>query len=172
MSIFGSIMSKIFGHPSAKAQEAPAAAEAAAGSPSATGGSTPGASVAGTTAPAPMAPPPVLGGAPAGAGYGTPAAATGTPGASTTPQQSVDVNAVLTQMASANGQSLNWKQSIVDLMKLLGLDSSLEARKELARELNYSGDTNDSASMNIWLHKQVMTKLAENGGQVPPELRG
>jgi len=167
MSIFGSIMNKIFGHPSAQAQGAPAAAAAAAASPAATGGTTPGASIAGTTAPAPMAPPPVLGGAPAGA---SPAAATGAAGAA--PKPTVDVNAVLTQMASANGQSLNWKQSIVDLMKLLGLDSSLEARKELAQELHYSGDTNDSASMNIWLHKQVMTKLAENGGQVPPELRG
>jgi len=167
MSIFGSIMNKIFGHPSAQAQGAPAAATAAAASPAATGGTTPGASIAGTTAPAPMAPPPVLGGAPAGA---SPAAATAAAGAA--PKPTVDVNAVLTQMASANGQSLNWKQSIVDLMKLLGLDSSLEARKELAQELHYSGDTNDSASMNIWLHKQVMTKLAENGGQVPPELRG
>lgn len=167
MSIFGSIMNKIFGHPSAQAQGAPVAATAAAASPAATGGTTPGASIAGTTAPAPMAPPPVLGGAPAGA---SPAAATAAAGAA--PKPTVDVNAVLTQMASANGQSLNWKQSIVDLMKLLGLDSSVEARKELAQELHYSGDTNDSASMNIWLHKQVMTKLAENGGQVPPELRG
>jgi hypothetical protein len=167
MSIFGSIMSKIFGHPAAKAQEASAptdagAAAAAPATPGAPGGSTPGASVAGTSAPAPMAPPAVPGGAQAG----------GTPAAAATPQQPVDVNAVLTQMASANGQTLNWKQSIVDLMKLLGLDSSLEARKELAQELHYSGDTNDSASMNIWLHKQVMTKLAENGGKVPAELRG
>ncbi len=83
----------------------------------------------------------------------------------------VDVAAVLTALAAKSGQTLNWKQSVVDLMKLLGLDSSLSARKELARELNYSGDTNDSASMNIWLHKQVMAKLAENGGVVPPELR-
>jgi hypothetical protein len=74
-------------------------------------------------------------------------------------------------MAAKNGQNLNWKQSIVDLMKLLGLDSSLDARKSLAQELNYSGDTSDSASMNIWLHKQVMNKLAENGGKVPAELK-
>jgi hypothetical protein len=170
MSIFGSIMGKIFGHPAAKAQEAPAATDAGAAA-AVPGGATPGASVAGTSVPAPGAPPAVPGGAAAGASYGTPAGAAGTPAANATPQQPVDVNAVLTQMASANGQTLNWKQSIVDLMKLLGLDSSLEARKELAQELHYTGDSNDSASMNIWLHKQVMTKLAENGGKVPAELR-
>jgi hypothetical protein len=74
-------------------------------------------------------------------------------------------------MASKAGQTSDWRHSIVDLMKLLGLDSSLSARKELAQELGYSGDTNDSASMNIWLHKQVMQKLAENGGKVPDSLR-
>jgi hypothetical protein len=66
---------------------------------------------------------------------------------------------------------LDWRRSIVDLMKLLNLDSSLAARKELAGELHYTGDTNDSATMNIWLHKQVMQKLADNGGKVPDELR-
>ena len=79
--------------------------------------------------------------------------------------------AVLTGLASKNSQQLNWRTSIVDLMKLLDLDSSLNARKELATELHYSGDTNDSASMNIWLHKQVMQKLAENGGKVPDDLK-
>jgi len=69
------------------------------------------------------------------------------------------------------GQKLDWRHSIVDLMKLLHLDSSLSARKELAQELHYTGDTSDSASMNIWLHKQVMQKLAENGGKVPDSLR-
>ena len=69
------------------------------------------------------------------------------------------------------GQKLDWRHSIVDLMKLLNLDRSLSARKELAQELHYTGDTNDSASMNIWLHKQVMHKLAENGGKVPDSLR-
>ena len=68
------------------------------------------------------------------------------------------------------GQTLDWRKSIVDLMKLLGLDSSLTARKELASELHYTGDTNDSASMNIWLHKEVMKKFAENGGKVPSDL--
>ena len=74
-------------------------------------------------------------------------------------------------MAKNNPQKLNWRTSIVDLMKLLDLDSSLQARKSLADELHYSGDRNDSASMNIWLHKQVMKKLAENGGKVPADLR-
>jgi hypothetical protein len=121
MSIFGSIMSKIFG--SAKAADSTAAS-------------------------------------------GSTAAAAG--GAAIS---QVDVEAVLTKMASENSEKLDWKRSIVDLMKLLNLDSSLAARKELAKELSYSGDMSDSASMNIWLHKQVMTKLAENGGKVPDSLK-
>jgi hypothetical protein len=84
----------------------------------------------------------------------------------------VDVEAILNQKAASAGQPLNWRSSIVDLLKLLDLDSSLQARKELAQELHYTGDTGDSAAMNIWLHKQVMRKLAENGGKVPAELRG
>ncbi|MCJ8156377.1 DUF3597 domain-containing protein [Sphingomonas sp. LaA6.9] len=83
----------------------------------------------------------------------------------------VDVVAVLTEKAAGAGQDLNWRSSIVDLMKLLDLDSSLENRKELAAELGYTGDTGDSATMNIWLHKQVMRELAENGGIVPAELK-
>jgi hypothetical protein len=74
-------------------------------------------------------------------------------------------------LATQSSERLDWRRSIVDLMKLINLDSSLAARKELAGELNYTGDMNDSASMNIWLHKQVMIKLAENGGRVPDELR-
>jgi hypothetical protein len=73
-------------------------------------------------------------------------------------------------LAQHAGEKLDWRKSIVDLLKLIHLDSSLSARKQLAQELNYTGDMNDSASMNIWLHKQVMTKLAENGGKVPAEL--
>jgi hypothetical protein len=101
-----------------------------------------------------------------------PASASGT-GAATTAvaAQSVDVEAVLTELASKSPKKLNWRTSIVDLMKLLELDSSLNARKELAQELHYNGDMTDSGSMNIWLHKQVMQKLAENGGKVPDELR-
>jgi 3-oxoacyl-ACP reductase-like protein len=83
----------------------------------------------------------------------------------------VDVEAVLQQLAANQKQPLNWRTSIVDLMKLVGLDSSLENRKELARELGYKGDTNDSATMNIWLHKQVMNQLAAHGGKVPAELK-
>ena len=87
------------------------------------------------------------------------------------PLQPVDVDAVLRDLASKNREQLNWRQSIVDLMKLLDLDSSLAARKELAKELHYTGSLDGSAEMNIWLHKQVMTKLAENGGKVPAGLR-
>ncbi|WP_422084512.1 DUF3597 domain-containing protein [Variovorax sp.] len=130
MSIFGSILSKIF--PGAKAAEAPAPAPA----PTA-------AAPADAPAPAVAAPPPAI---PLG-----------------------DVAAVLDGMPGA--KNLNWRTSIVDLMKLLGLDSSLEARKQLAAELSYGEDTSDSAKMNIWLHRQVMTKLAANGGTVPAELR-
>ena len=87
------------------------------------------------------------------------------------PSPEVDVQAVLNGMAQKHSEKLNWRTSIVDLMKLLGLDSSLTARKSLAGELNYTGDINDSAGMNIWLHKQVMRKLAENGGKVPEDLK-
>lgn len=134
MSVFGSIMSKIFGHGSAAA-----AAPASAGA-------------------APAAVPAAAGAAAAASG-----AASG---------PAVDVGAVLADLASKAGQKLNYQTSIVDLMKLLGLDSSIENRRELATELHYSGDMNDSAGMNVWLHKQVMTKLAENGGTVPAELKG
>jgi 3-oxoacyl-ACP reductase-like protein len=131
MSVFGKIMSAIFGHASA----APASSSSAPSSPSAASGSA------------------------------APSAAPGAPAAP------VDVAAILTKLAASNKEKLDWQKSIVDLMKLLNLDSSLGARKELADELHYSGDKNDSATMNIWLHKQVMLKLAENGGKVPDELR-
>lgn len=77
---------------------------------------------------------------------------------------------MLEAAVAAKGQKLDWRHSIVDLMKALDLDSSLADRKELAQELNYTGDTSDSATMNIWLHKALMKKLAENGGKVPAEL--
>lgn len=80
--------------------------------------------------------------------------------------ENVDVAAILNELAEKNSQKLNWKTSIVDLLKLLGLDSSLDARKKLAAELNYTGNTDDSAAMNIWLHKMVMQKIVENGGNV------
>ena len=100
---------------------------------------------------------------PAAAGSSAPA-----PAASAAPV--VDVAAVLNDLAKKNPEKLDWRKSIVDLMKLVGMDSSLTARKQLATELHFTGDMNDSASMNVWLHKQVLKKLAENGGKVPPEL--
>jgi uncharacterized protein DUF3597 len=110
--------------------------------------------------------------APAGSKPTAPAGGAGAGGApAATATQQVDVEAVLNAMAEKNPQKLNWRTSIVDLMKLLDLDSSLQARKELADELHYTGDKSDSAAMNIWLHKQVMKKLAENGGKVPADLK-
>jgi HEAT repeat protein len=118
------------------------------------------------------------GAAPAGtpaapAAPSAPAAAPSSPPASPAakPATQVDVADVLTKLAAKSKEKLDWRHSIVDLMKLLNLDSSLAARKALAGELHYTGDTNDSATMNIWLHKQVMQKLADNGGKVPDELR-
>ena len=77
---------------------------------------------------------------------------------------------MLTQIAAQYDHPVNWKYSIVDLLAILGIDNSLAQRKALAAELGYTGDTNDSATMNIWLHKEVMRKLAENGGMVPADL--
>ncbi|HEX4971749.1 MAG TPA: DUF3597 domain-containing protein [Steroidobacteraceae bacterium] len=115
---------------------------------------------------APASPPP---------GSRTPSAGTAPTAAPQKPAQApaqpaVDVEAVLTKMAADNGQKLNWRTSIVDLMKLVGMDSSLENRKELARELGYTGDQGDSAAMNIWLHKRVMKELAAHGGKVPANM--
>jgi hypothetical protein len=93
------------------------------------------------------------------------------PAAAPAAMPEVDVEAILTDMQKQAGQQLNWRSSIVDLLKLLGLDSSLQARKDLAAELHYTGDTNDSATMNVWLHRQVMNKLAANGGKVPADLK-
>jgi len=86
------------------------------------------------------------------------------------PISEVDVEAILTELASKNPQKLNWRTSIVDLLKLLDLDSSLEDRKELAKELGYTGAADGSAEFNIWLHKAVLRELAKNGGKVPAEL--
>ena len=110
--------------------------------------------------------------------FGKASASGASPAASATPASApagsiteVDVTGILTKLASEKKEKLEWQKSIVDLMKLLDLDNSLSARKELAQELHYSGDMNNSASMNVWLHKQVMRKLAENGGKVPEELK-
>jgi zona occludens toxin (predicted ATPase) len=96
-----------------------------------------------------------------------------TPGSSSAipPAASVDVAPILDRAVAAKQEKLEWRTSIVDLMKALDIDSSLNARKELAKELKYSGDTNDSASMNIWLHKQVIAKIVANGGKVPADLK-
>ncbi len=120
----------------------------------------------------PKVPEPAMAGAPARTAAAAPQAAkpAAAPAAAAAPAQAVDVTKLLDDLAAKNPQKLNWRTSIVDLLKLLDIDSSLPARKELAAELKYAGDTNDSASMNVWLHKQVMAKLAANGGKVPPEL--
>ncbi|MEH3116425.1 MAG: DUF3597 domain-containing protein [Methylorubrum populi] len=107
---------------------------------------------------------------PSSGGGGAPAS-TSTGGGGTASGGSVDVEAVLNDLAAKNPQTLNWRTSIVDLLKLLDLDSSLHARQQLADELHYTGDKNDSASMNVWLHKQVIKKLEENGGKVPADLK-
>jgi hypothetical protein len=86
------------------------------------------------------------------------------------PPQPVDVAGILDFMNDQRDQKLNWRTSIVDLMKLIGLESSLAERKELADELGYTGDKSDSAAMNIWLHKQVIQKIVDNGGQLPRDL--
>lgn len=100
----------------------------------------------------------------------TPAPSATPPTTPPVPPAVVDVEAVLEGMAATNPQKLNWRTSIVDLMKLVGMDSSLAERKELARELGYTGSVQDTATMNVWLHKQVLRKLAENGGKVPADL--
>ena len=143
MGLFNNLMSKIFGH-------APASTVAAVGTSTAP-------STAGTQA---AAAPASAAGAPAATAPSTPRTAV----------QVVDVAVILDGLATKNAEKLDWKKSIVDLMKLVGMDSSFKARKQLAQELNYTGDPTDSASMNVWLHKEVLRKLAENGGKVPPEL--
>ncbi|MBA1204153.1 DUF3597 domain-containing protein [Pseudomonas capeferrum] len=112
---------------------------------------------------------------PGAATPGTSAPGTSAPGATQSTAappaiSEVDVAAKLETLASQHSEKLNWRTSIVDLLKLLNIDSSLSARKELAAELNYTGSTDDSAAMNTWLHKAVLKKLAENGGKVPAEL--
>src|SRR3984885_15004075 len=111
---------------------------------------------------------PASGGAASPASGGTASSGSASPAA---PAQTVDVAPILDKAVAAKGEKLEWRTSIVDLMKALDIDSSFAARKELATELGYTGDSNDSATMNIWLHKQVMTKLAANGGKLPPEIK-
>jgi hypothetical protein len=106
--------------------------------------------------------------APAGGGA---AAEAGSSGGAAAPAATVDVAPILDKAVAAKGEKLAWRTSIVDLMKALDIDSSFAARKDLAKELGYTGDRSDSASMNIWLHKQVMAKLAANGGKLPPDIK-
>ena len=138
MSIFGNIMSAIFGRSSSAA---------AAASPA---GAAPAPPIAQSEP------------SPAWAAPSAQAAVSATP---------VDVAAIMDGLAAKSSEKLDWRRSIVDLMKLLNLDSSLHAREELAKELGYTGKLDGSAEMNVWLHKQVMTKLAESGGKVPDSLK-
>ena len=144
MSLFGQILSKIFpsNHPAVNA--VPGAAATTANESGSTRDARP----------------------PSGAGASAASRST------TNSAPTVDVESVLNGLAAKHpAEKLNWRTSIVDLMKLVGLDSSLGARKSLAQELGFQGDTNDSASMNIWLHKEVMRKISENGGKLPADLK-
>ena len=157
MSVFGSIVSAIFG--SKHAASVTAAAGSAAPPPSV--GSAKGAS-----APSPSpSPAPAAGASPASAEASTVSAT-----AAKTISKA-DVEAILAKLADDQDEDYDWKRSIVDLMKLLKLDSGLGARKQLAQELGYTGALDGSSEMNVWLHKQVMTKLAESGGKVPDSLK-
>jgi pyruvate/2-oxoglutarate dehydrogenase complex dihydrolipoamide acyltransferase (E2) component len=162
MSILGTIMSSILGG-GARPAPPPAGMSSAPESASESGRAQPHAS-APTVAPTPpyAKPEPT----PATA---QPAAPAETPSTAAAPRQ-VDVAAVLDKRAEETGQDLNWRTSIVDLMKLLKLDSGLAARKRLAKELSYAGDSKDSAAMNVWLHKQVMAKLVQGGGKLPSDI--
>jgi hypothetical protein len=140
MSVFGSIVSAIFGSKHAASVTGTSGSASAPSTPSPSAGSTAAASPA-----------------------STPAAAK--------PISRADVEAILQKLAAEQKEDYDWSRSIVDLMKLLKLDSSLGARKQLAQELGYTGALDGSAEMNLWLHKQVMTKLAESGGKVPESLR-
>jgi len=150
MSIFGNILNKIFHHSTAQASTGPATTQAQTQSPSQP--------------------------------QSQPASNTGASGATAQPSSSgsgggqatlknVDVQAVLSQLAAQKGGGGNWRTSVVDLLKLLDLDSSLTARKELAKELNVHAGADGSAEQNIALQKAVMNKIAENGGKVPDSLR-
>ena len=150
MSVFGKIMSGIFGH--------------AAATP-ASGGAAPGATVPGGAAASTGS-----SAAPSSAAPSSTASSSAAP-PSAAPARTVEVAPILDKAVAAHKEKQEWRTSIVDMMKALDIDSSLAARKELAKELGYTGDTNDSASMNVWLHKQVMAKLAANGGKLPPEIK-
>ena len=146
MSIFGSIVSAIFGSKHA------AESQPKTTTTTASAGASPTAPSAGSPA-AKTAPP------------------AGTSASAGQPISRSELEALIAKTVAAQDEKLDWRQSIVDLMKALKLDSSLAARKQLAQELGYTGALDGSAEMNIWLHRQVMTKLAESGGKVPESLR-
>ena len=150
MSVFGKIASAIFGHRSVA--PGTATASLAPGAPKSPGSSSPGSSAPASSA----APTSTASAAAAGAGK---------------PITIAEVESMISKVAAGQKEKFDWQRSIVDLMKLLNLDSSLHSRKELAKELGYTGALDGSAEMNVWLHKQVMTKLAESGGKVPDSLR-
>ena len=142
MSIFGKLASAIFG-------SSPTAPAPTSWGPSATKPASPGSSATPTSSPT----------------------AGDAPGATGKPMSRSELEALINTTASQQGEDLKWRESIVDLMKLFKLDSSLGARKELAKELGYTGALDGSAEMNVWLHRQVMIKLAESGGKVPENLK-
>ncbi len=155
MGIFSKIKDAIFGHPAAAAESASVQSSPSAGAQVEPPAST--ASPVGGTAPVTPA---TSGASPA-------------PAQSAPPQaQSVEIAPILDAAVKSSGQKLDWKHSIVDLMKALGMDASLAERKELADELGYTGEKDGSAAMNTWLHKALLKKLSENGGKVPADLLG
>ena len=148
MSLLGNLFSKILGHKSSASGPA-SAAPTSASKPTATSGGAPSAKpTASSAAPAPAAAP-----------------------ASIPRMDDVDLEHLIDDLVKKSGQKLDWRHSIVDLMKAVGMDSSLSERKELAKELGYSGDMNDSAKMNVWLHSEVFKRIAANGGKVPAALQ-
>lgn len=168
MSIFDRIKHAIFG----EAHAAPAAQTTAGPAPSAPASSAPASSAPAASSsssavplPTPASPAPVSGGE-------TPSSSTAAsaPSQSTPASGPVNVESILNDAVKKSGQKLDWRHSIIDLMKALGMDASLEERKELAQELGYTGDAHDSAKMNVFLHKALMKKLSENGGKVPADL--
>lgn len=164
MSIFDRIKHAIFG----EAHAASVQQSSAGGEAQSTGGATSPAQ----SAPSSPAASPAPSTAPSAGQMASPApsqnATTTSPG--TASHSSVDIEPILNDAVKKSGQKLDWRHSIVDLMKALGMDASLEERKELAQELGFTGDAHDSAKMNIFLHKALMKKLSENGGKVPADL--
>jgi hypothetical protein len=148
MGMFNNLVSRILGHPIGSIRAGltpPDTPNMSIESATASSPTTPAASAIASATPAPSAP-------------------------SAAPAETADVTAILDERAAKHPEKLDWKGSIVDLLKLVDMDSSLSARKELAAELNIPGDQNDSAAMNVWLHKQVLRRLAEHGGKIPREL--